>query len=264
MNNFPIGIIDSGSGGLSIWKEITALLPNESTLYVGDHAYLPYSEKSTTFIRHRVAKLIQFLLAKHVKLIVVACNTATVAGIDWYRVQFPATPILGVVPVVKTAAAMTRTNEICILSTKYTASSRYQKKLIKEFASHISVVSIGSSRLVEYIESAGDMKEKIRSELQKVLKPLCTSAVDVVVLGCTHFPFIKKEIQNIVGTEVTLLDSGLAVARHVQRILDKNDLFTHNPSVSHVFYSTGDVKKVSATYQKLLKRPAVVLAAAIA
>lgn len=264
MNNFSIGIIDSGSGGLSIWKEITALLPNESTLYIGDHAYLPYSEKSTTFIRHRIAKLITFLLTKHVKLIVIACNTATVAGIDWYRVQFPIIPIIGVVPVVKTAAATTKTNEICILSTKYTARSSYQKRLIQQFASHVQVIVIGSSRLVEYIESAGDMKEEIIKELKTVLQPIRTRAVDVVVLGCTHFPFIKEEIRQVIGSSITLLDSGLAVARHVQRILDKNDLFTNIPNASHVFYSTGDLKKVSASYQKLLKHPVVVLPALIA
>ena len=264
MNNFPIGIIDSGSGGLSIWKEITTLLPNESTLYIGDHAYLPYSEKSTGFIRRRVAKLIHFLLAKHVKLIVIACNTATVAGIDWYRAQFPTIPIIGVVPVVKTAAALTKTNEICILSTKYTAGSMYQKKLIKEFASHAKVISIGSSRLVEYIESAGDMKEKIISELQEVLQLIRNSAVDVVVLGCTHFPFIKEEIRQVIGVTISLLDSGLAVARHVQRILERNHLFTNSSRASHEFYSTGNVKKVAATYQKLLKYPVVVLTEAIA
>lgn len=264
MNNLPIGIIDSGSGGLSIWKEITALLPNESTLYIGDHAYLPYSEKSTAFIRHRITRLITFLLTKHVKLIVIACNTATVAGIDWYRTQFPTIPIIGVVPVVKTAAAMTKTNEICILSTKYTAMSSYQKKLIKEFASHTSVVSIGSSRLIEYIESTEDTRVKIVKELQTILRPIKMSTVDVLVLGCTHFPFIKKEIQKVIGSAIPLLDSGLAVARHVRRILDTNGLFTNSSRAFHEFYTTGDVKKVSATYQKLLKRAIVVLKASIA
>lgn len=264
MNNFPIGIIDSGSGGLSIWKEITALLPYESILYVGDHAYLPYSEKSTGFIRHRVAKLIQFLIKKHVKLIVIACNTATVAGIDWYRVQFPTVPIIGVVPVVKTAAAMTKTNEMCILSTKYTANSMYQKKLIAQFASHVTVISIASSRLVEYIESRDVMRMKILKELQAILKPIKNSKVDVLVVGCTHFPFIKEEIRQVIGTAITLLDSGPAVARQVKRILENTDLITHSLNASHVFYSTGDLRKVSTMYKKLLNHTVVVLPAPIA
>jgi len=127
MNSIPIGIIDSGSGGLSIWKEITRLLPGESTVYIGDHANLPYSDKSTEFIRHRVFKLIQLLITLRVKLIVIACNTATVAGIDWYREQFPDIPIIGVVPVIKTAAEVSKT--------KHTASQL-----------HFSLVNIESEK----------------------------------------------------------------------------------------------------------------------
>jgi glutamate racemase len=264
MNNFPIGIIDSGSGGLSIWKEITALLPNESTVYIGDHAHLPYSEKSTLFIRHRIAKLIQFLLSRHVKLIVIACNTATVAGIDWYRLQFPDIPIIGVVPVIKTAAGLTKTNEICILSTKYTAESDYQKSLITAFASKTKIYSIGSSRLVTYIESAEDTSVNIIKELQTILRTIIHSHVDVLVLGCTHFPFIKEAIRMVIGPAITLLDSGPAVARHVQRILGKNNLFSNTSKATYTFYSTGVLKRVTATYRKLLTYPVVVLKAPIA
>ena len=264
MNNVPIGIIDSGSGGLSIWKEIISLLPAESTLYIGDHAYLPYSEKSTIFIRHRVAKLIEFLIKKHVKLIVIACNTATVAGIDWYRLQFPTVPIIGVVPVVKTAAAMTKTNTMCILSTKYTAKSMYQKKLIKQFASHATVIAIGSSRLVKYIESTEDTRMEIIKELQVILKPILHSNIDVLVLGCTHFPFIQEEIRQVIGARIAILDSGPAVARQVKRILENNNDITHTLNASHVLYTTGDTKDVSAIYKKLLNYVVVVLTAPIA
>lgn len=264
MNDVPIGVIDSGSGGLSIWKEITLLLPNESTLYVGDHAYLPYSEKSTIRIRKRIKKIIEFLLTQHVKLIVIACNTATVAGIDWYRKQFPSVPILGVVPVVKTAVTTTKTNEICILSTKYTRKSTYQKRLISQFAHHTKVITIGSSRLVEYIESTTDARQKIINELQKILQPIRNHAIDVLVLGCTHFPFITEEIRHVIGSTITLLDSGPAVARHVQRILEYNHICSTNKNPSHTFYTSGDVKKVALVYQKFLPRPVVVLTAAIA
>jgi glutamate racemase len=264
MRHSPIGIIDSGSGGLSVWKHIVMLLPHESTLYVGDHAYLPYSEKSGTAIRTRVAKLIKFLLTKHVKLIVIACNTATVAGINWYRKQFPDIPIVGVVPVVKTAAAMTKTNEICILSTKYTAQSMYQKKLIKEYATHIHVLSIGSSRLVKYIESVADRKTEIIEELQNLLNPIKESSFDILVLGCTHFPFIKKEIQSVIGPSIALLDSGPAVARQVKRILENNHLLSHGEKALHVFYTTSEVKNVQNVYNKLLKQTVVVLPAPIA
>lgn len=264
MNNFPIGIIDSGSGGLSVWKEITALLPNESTIYIGDHAYLPYSEKSTVFIRHRVAKLIQFLIKKQVKLIVIACNTATVAGIDWYRLQFPTVPIIGVVPVVKTAAEVTKTQNIAVLSTVYTTNSSYQQKLINTYASECHVESISSSRLVQLIESPRNNTEIIQKELRSVFHTLDTKVVDTLVLGCTHFPFISNLIQKIVGTTIQLLDSGGAVARHVKRIIENNNIITNRLKASYVFYTTGDIRNVSTIYKKLLGHTVVVLTAPIA
>jgi len=264
MNNFPIGVIDSGSGGLSIWKDISVLLPNESIIYIGDHAYLPYSEKTTECIQNRVLKLIQFLLNKRVKLIVIACNTATVAGIDLYRQRFPDIPIVGVVPVIKTAATLTRTNNICVLSTKYTAKSNYQMELIKEFAPKATVFAIGSSRLVEYIESESDRTVSIIKELQEILAPVRRRNIDTIVLGCTHFPFIEKEIKKVMGLPLSFLDSGPAVARQVNRILEHNGLYTRNTSAKYVFYTTGNKKKVSIVYNKLLEQPVVVLMALIA
>ena len=123
MSDDPIGIFDSGSGGLSFWQSITSLLPHESTVYIGDHNYLPYGEKDTEFIQERTISCIRFLLKHHAKLIVIGCNTATVAGIDVYRTAFPDIPIIGVVPVLKTAAELTKKGSIGVLSTPYTAHS---------------------------------------------------------------------------------------------------------------------------------------------
>lgn len=262
MNNIPIGIIDSGSGGLSIWKEITRLLSNESTLYVGDHENLPYSDKSTEFIRGRVVKLIHFLITKHVKLIVIACNTATVAGIDWYREQFPDIPIIGVVPVIKTAAETSRTKNILVLSTMYTSKSVYQQKLINDFAPHCRVQSVGSSCLVQLIESPKKNTRIIQKELQSLLKTY-TPSIDTLVLGCTHFPFVSNQIHLFLGSEVTILDSGPAVARQVQRILIHNTIQSSASKGNHIFYTTGNCSDVSKTFKKLLKRTIVVVKAAI-
>jgi len=262
MNSIPIGIIDSGSGGLSIWKEITRLLPGESTVYIGDHANLPYSDKSTEFIRHRVFKLIQLLITLRVKLIVIACNTATVAGIDWYREQFPDIPIIGVVPVIKTAAEVSKTKHITILSTVYTANSSYQQKLIQTFASTCHVDVLSSSRIVQCIESPKKNTKQIQKELQLLLKTQNTS-IDTLVLGCTHFPFISQEIRLIVGPNVQLLDSGGAVARHVQHILMHNSIQTSDSKGTHIFYTTGNCSTVTKIFKKLLQRAIVVVKAAI-
>lgn len=254
MRNAPIGILDSGLGGLTIWKEIRQELPWESTVYIGDHAYQPYSERSTENICRRVKALISFLLKKNAKLIVVACNTATVAGIGRYRAGFPNIPIIGVVPVVKTATAITQTRHVAILSTPYTAASRYQKRLIQAFANGCRVENIGVPGLASLIEAGGGDSEQ-RNIIHQTLDPLRKKSIDVIALGCTHYPFIKDTIQKIVGDGVTVIDSGGAVARHVGRILDAETLRTNGTAPYTVFYTTGDAKNVSRVASKLTGEP---------
>ena len=233
-----IGILDSGFGGLSIYQSVTALLPHESTVYIGDHAYLPYSTKSQSVIHGRVKKLIQFLLTKHAKLIVIACNTATVAGIDTYRRWFPEIPIVGVVPVIKTAAAVTKTKKIIVLSTLFTAKSVYQKKLIRQFGGECCVYNIGCSDLVLLVEQGIFHGEEVTKELLTILTPFVRKGADVIALGCTHFPFLKDQIRAIVGEDIAILDSGGAVARHVARIVEQNHIQASGRRGGHTFYST--------------------------
>ncbi len=258
MDTRPIGIIDSGSGGLSIWKALISLLPNEVTIYIGDHAQLPYSDKTQKFIRNRVVKLIRELIKQNCKMCVVACNTATVAGIDWYRKQFPSFPIVGVVPVIKTAAALTKTNHIMVLSTLFTAKSAYQKKLIQTFASDKTVFSVGSTRLVSLIESSKNTRKEIDEELKKIRTPHLSYPIDVVVLGCTHYPFVKDQIHQLFGHAVSVIDSGDAVARHVARILTNIGGVNTQHKATHIFFTTGDAAMVSAVVSKLLNQPTVV------
>lgn len=246
----PIGILDSGLGGLTIWREIRQQLPKESTIYIGDHAYLPYGGRSVRVIRQRVKYLITFLLKKGAKLIVVACNTATVAGIDTFRSWFPSVPIIGVVPVVKTAASLTKTKHVAVLSTPNTAASSYQERLIKSFADGCTVENIGVPDLVSLIE-AGEADGRETAILHRFLDPLKKRNIDVIALGCTHYPFIKDAIRNIVGDEVAIIDSGGAVARHTARILDANRLRALGAKPYTVFYTTGDAKNVTRIASKL-------------
>lgn len=257
MDTRPIGIIDSGSGGLSIWKAVVDLLPQESIIYIGDHAYLPYSDKTMDGIRSRVRALIQDLVRRDCKLCVVACNTATVAGIGWYREQFPNLPIVGVVPVIKTAGALTKTGYICILSTVYTAKSAYQKKLIREFAPDKHVFSLGSVRLTPLIESEKDVSNDIQKELISMVKPVLRKPIDVVVLGCTHYPFIRDVVSMLFGKHVAVIDSGDAVARQVMRILTQNNaISTGSPEYS--FFTSGEPRHVGVVMSRLLGRHIVV------
>ncbi len=258
-----IGILDSGFGGLSVWQSITVLLPHESMVYIGDHAYVPYSTKTRFIIHNRVKKLIQFLLAKQVKLIVIACNTATVAGIDLYRSWFPDIPIVGVVPVVKTAAQVSKTKKIIVLSTMFTAQSMYQKKLIRKFAGGCRVYNLGCPNLVSFVERAVVSGKVVEKELRAILTPPVRYGADVIALGCTHYPFLKDQIRAIVGEDIALLDSGGAVARHVSRILEQNHIRAYTGTAGHMFYSTQKRLKASAIASRLLGKTVYVHYAAI-
>ncbi|MDP1722633.1 MAG: glutamate racemase [Candidatus Gottesmanbacteria bacterium] len=249
----PIGFLDSGLGGLTIWDEVRSQLPSESTIYIGDHEYQPYGKRRAPEIRRRVKRLIGFLLQKKVKMVVIACNTATVTGIDLYRRWYPRVPIIGVVPVVKTAVSLTKTKHIAVLSTPNTAGSTYQKRLITMYAGDCTVENIGIPDLATSIER-GDTNKAIEKIVRKYLDPVVLHTVDVIVLGCTHYPFIRPVIARLVGEKIRIIDSGAAVGRHVTRVLDQEQL----RSVSHApyteFYTTGDAAQVSRVASGLLAR----------
>lgn len=247
----PVGILDSGLGGLTIWQKIQRQLPDESTIYIGDHAYLPYGKRSAGEIRQRVKRLIKFLLNKKAKLIVVACNTATVAGIDIYRRWFSGVPIIGVVPVIKTAASVTKTKHFVVLSTPNTAASFYQKRLIKTFADGCKVENIAIPTLVSLIEK-GVTDGRVGRLLRQFLDSEKMNGVDVIALGCTHYPFIRHNIAGIVGKSVSIIDSGGAVARHVDRVLGAETLRSGSQEPYTEFYTTGDAFHVSRVASRLI------------
>lgn len=250
----PIGFLDSGLGGLTIWNEVTAQLPHESTIYIGDHAYQPYGERKAPEIRRRVRRLICFLVQKNVKMIVIACNTATVSGIALYRRWYPDIPIIGVVPVVKTAVAITSTRHIAILSTPNTARSAYQKRLLAMFAGSCAVENVGIPDLVPSLER-GDPPHLIEKMVRSYLDRLSHLPVDVIVLGCTHFPLITPIIARIVGNKIAIIDSGAAVGRHVRRILEQERLLSPAQAPYTEFYTTGDQDRVSRVASGLFGKP---------
>ena len=259
MDARPIGIFDSSSGGLTIFQSIREMLPYESIVYVGDHAHIPYSTKSESFIRERGVAIIKFLLEKHVKLIVVACNTATVAGIEYYRKMFPHLPIVGVVPVIKTAAVVSKNRSFAVFSTVFTKESAYQKKLIETFASDCEVYTIGNSELIGLIEDEKDSTEKIEAVLAQSLGSLKHTAIDTLILGCTHFPLIQSLIKKIVGDAITILDSGKAVATQVARIVQAEHLENSKKmKPTDIFFTTGNPHIVAKVIQRYLGTTRVV------
>lgn len=235
----PIGILDSGLGGLSICRSIMDELPHESTLYIADSAHTPYGKRSASEVLDLTRKMIDFLRTKHVKAVVVACNTITVSGIASFRETYPDVPIIGTVPAVKPAVAVTKNKRIGILSTTGTAQSDYQKQLIREFASDCMVITHGTDELVPLIEQGivdGEHMDKI---LQKQLVIFQKEQVDTLVLGCTHYPLVKDSIAKILGSNVTILDSGEAIAHQVRRVLENADDIVRSSNLCHEFYTTG-------------------------
>lgn len=253
MKNSPIGLLDSGVGGLSILQELEKLLPNESYIFIADQANVPYGGKTKEELEVLVSNLVKFLASKNVKIVVVACNTATVYTIDHLRAQFKL-PIVGTVPVIKTLANITKTKKVGVMSTPATAKSPYLSDLIKKFAPDISVYKVGATHLEDLIEEGGLDRYEIEENLKKNLGILIDKGVDAIALGCTHYPFLRSKIEKIVGKNVAVVDSGGAVARRTKQILENENLLTDHKAGEDLYFTTGDAEKFRKVAQDLLKK----------
>lgn len=246
-----IGIIDSGVGGLSVYQAIKAKLPTLTTVYVADSLHIPYGAKSAEFITTRSIQLVTFLEAKGVSIIVIACNTITVTCLTLLREQFPNITFIGTVPSIKQAALLSQTHEFAVLATTHTAKSSYVHTLITEFAPFEHVLLLGTDELVPLIEKGEIEGERITRVLEKTLAPMRESSCDVLVLGCTHFPFLRPVLSTILGESVTLLDSGDAVAERVAQVMK-----THEPHGASdrrdIFITTGSLQPFNAVVTRLL------------
>lgn len=221
--NNPIGIFDSGVGGSSIWKEIHKLLPLEHTIYLADSKNAPYGNKTTEEITNLSIKNTEKLLALGAKIIVVACNTATTNAIATLRKNYDI-PIIGIEPAIKPAALQTTAKSIGILATKGTLSSALFSKTTREFTKDINVVEIIGEGLVPLIEAGNLDGPEMVSLLKKHTKPMIAANVDYVVLGCSHYPYIIPQLKAILPDNVTIIDSGEAVARQTKTVLQSMDM----------------------------------------
>lgn len=216
--HLPIGVMDSGVGGISVLKHIHALLPHEQLLYFADSQYAPYGSKTGAEIQARCFEVADFLIAKQVKALVVACNTATAAAIDALRARY-SIPIIGMEPAVKPAAAATRNGIIGVLATVGTLKSAQFAALLESYGRNVEVVTQGCVGLVECIER-GELDAANTQELiRRYCAPLLAEGADTVVLGCTHYPFVRSLIEEQVGADVVLIDTGAAVARQLEKRL---------------------------------------------
>lgn len=235
MNKQPIGIFDSGVGGISIWKEINALIPNENTIYLADGKHAPYGANGKDRIKELSIKNTEFLLDKDCKLIVVACNTATTNAIDYLRNHYNV-PFIGIEPAIKPAALKSKTKAIGILATQGTLSSSLFSKTSNLFASDIKVVEQIGAGIVELIETGKLYSDEMKDLLILYLKPMLEANIDHLVLGCTHYPYLMPILLEILPKHVKIIDSGEAVAKQTKAILAKHQLLNlENSKVKHHF-----------------------------
>ncbi len=245
--NSPIGIFDSGVGGTSIWKEIHSLMPFEDTIYLADSKHAPYGEKSQEEIIGLSIKNTEKLLQLGAKIIVVACNTATTNAIDILRENYEI-PFIGIEPAIKPAALKTKTRNIGILATKGTLRSALFSKTSQLFSKNIKVTEVVGDGLVNLIEEGKIHSIEMERLLENYLNPMILNKIDYLVLGCSHYPYLIPIIQNILPKDVTIIDSGEAVARQTEAVLLKHDLLSKGKSPSLQFYSNADL----ATLKQLL------------
>ncbi|MHB1416013.1 MAG: glutamate racemase [Chloroflexota bacterium] len=258
----PLGIFDSGVGGLSVLREVRLLLPNEDLIYFADGAYVPYGPRPVSFIRQRAEAVSRFLLEEGAKAIVVACNTASVAALGHLRELFKV-PIVGMVPAVKPAAAATKSCKIGVLATETTVKGDAFADLVQRFASDIEVQTVVGAGLVPLVEAGDVNSPRTETMVRGYISPLVQQGADVIVLGCTHYPFLRPLIEQVAGPGVTVLDPAEAVARQARRVLETNGLLRDSTEQGReVFYTSGNVSSFARVASQLLGREVAVLAAA--
>ena len=225
MDNRPIGVYDSGFGGLSVWRELYRALPDESLIYLGDGKNCPYGSLPEERIREYAEQSVGELVGRGCKLIVVACNTATAAAITYLRERFSQIPIVGLEPAVKPACQMTKSRKVAVVATERSLGSEKFRRAVERYGEGVEVIKVVGEGFVEAVESDQEQSPATRQKVEAVIEPLIKSGVDVIVLGCTHYPFLKSVIRNVVGERrVQIIDSGEAVEKRVESLLDKYDI----------------------------------------
>jgi glutamate racemase len=249
----PIGVFDSGVGGLSVLHEIRRALPGEDLLYVADSAHAPYGDKSRQFIETRSIAISEFLVSRQAKAIVVACNTATGAAVTTLRARF-SMPIIAMEPAVKPAAANTQSGVIGVLATSRTLVSDNFVKLFARYGEDAEILGQACPGLVEQVE-AGDLSgDTTRLLLERYVLPLLERGADTIVLGCTHYPFLAPLIREIAGPGVAVIDSAAAVARQLRRRLEVADLLADAARAgTESFWTSGEPDKAKSLVTQLWK-----------
>ncbi|MBT3321555.1 MAG: glutamate racemase [Anaerolineae bacterium] len=250
--NSPIGIFDSGVGGLSVLRALQTRLPHENLIYFADQARVPYGSRSLEEVRKFSEEITQFLLSKGAKIIVVACNTASAAALHWLREEFPEVIFVGMEPALKPATEHSRSGVVGVLATPATFQGRLYASLLDRFASNLTVLQSTCAGLVEEIERGALDGEKTRLILDEALRDMLDRGLDALVLGCTHYPFVMPLIAQICGDAVHIIDPAPAVARQVEyRLVSEDAISTHDAKGKIHIYTSGNAESLASTLPKL-------------
>ena len=243
-----IGIFDSGSGGLSVYRELVKLLPQERYVYFSDNAHCPYGEKTAEYIQDRARAITDILLGMGADIIVVACNTATAAAISTLRAEYPDTPFIGMEPAVKPAALGTKTGVIGVLATAGTLKGSKYLTTRGLYEDDVRIVEHVGKGFVELVENGILDGPEAESVVRKSLKPLLREGADIIVLGCTHYPFLRPVIERIAGPGVQVIDPAPAVARQTLRVLEERGIETGVGPFSVVLYFSGEPESLQRIF----------------
>ncbi len=249
----PIGIFDSGVGGLSVLRAIREQMPNESVVYFGDQGHIPYGPRPMEQIRIFSEAITNFLLELNAKIIVVACNTASAAALKYLRERFPHVQFVGMEPAVKPAAEHTQTGKVGVLATPATFQGALYASVVERFANGVELFQNTCNGLVQQIEQGNLDGAETRRILEDALLPMLEKNIDTVVLGCTHYPFVIPLIEEIVGDNVRVIDPAPAVARQAERLLEAGGVRSESESRGEVnLYTSGDPESLKSMLPKLL------------
>ena len=240
----PVGVFDSGIGGVSVLRAIRALLPNEDLVYFGDSANLPYGEKSLEEIRRLSEYVTQFLLEKNAKLIVIACNTASAAALKYLREQHPQVTFVGMEPAVKPAAEQTQSGVVGVIATTATFQGELFASVVERFAQSVTVLRQPCPGLVQQIEAGELDTAKTEEMLRGWLQPMSEKGIDTLVLACTHYPFVMPLLHEILGPNVRVIDPAPAIAKQVKRLLEQQNLLSEKHGNGKLVYYTSGEKAV--------------------
>ena len=240
----PIAVVDSGMGGITVLRKLYRIMPNENYIYFGDSANSPYGTKTKEEIKNITVNAVESLMKRGAKSVVIACNTATSAAAAYLREKYPDYPFVGLEPAIKPAALSAKWPKVLVLATPLTLKEEKFNNLMARFEGEAEFIKLPAPELVGFVESCNlDSPEEI-AYLEKILAPYADNKVDAVVLGCTHFPYARRQIQRILGDEVLVFDGSLGAARQCKRLLEAADLINDSEHEGTIIFENSDPTKI--------------------